>query len=515
MNYYEKLCVYYIEVIRAPCSQEHFAGGDVRFSPEYEALELELSKVHSMHGTSQPDWHKVIEVSEQLLRRQSKDLRVAVWLTWALHQRESFAGLLAGLGMLCHLCDRHWSIVYPAKNRTRAAAFAWLVLRLESLSAQIVSLHDQQPLHRALLERLAHLDELLSSHLGDDAPLLLSIRRQWDQRLEHTAPGDPAGTQLSGVVARASHATTQLLRAELSLDSENDAHKWLRSLQEQARPLCDWWLRQNATDLRALRLNRTLMWMTLISYPQADAERITTLRGPAPDKLKRYREWLAQGQYADLLLELEASLAGAMFWFDGLHMVWQCLEALQAPLAMSELEVSFALLLQRLPDLPEFRFHDGSPFADAGTRTWIALQVRPHRQPPETLCEAADAQPWEVALQALQPRLRKEGLKAVVHELKQGLHGARGDRERFYWRLAQARLCVQAGKHELAKIQLDQLDLELQRTGLDRWEPELALHVAQLLHRCCDLVPQSHAVRERKEDTHRRLCLFDLEAVLE
>ncbi|MCP1511422.1 type VI secretion system protein VasJ [Pseudomonas rhodesiae] len=468
-----------------------------------------------MHGTSQPDWHKVIEVSEQLLRRQSKDLRVAVWLTWALHQRESFAGLLAGLGMLCHLCDRHWSIVYPAKNRTRAAAFAWLVLRLESLSAQIVSLHDQQPLHRALLERLAHLDELLSSHLGDDAPLLLSIRRQWDQRLEHTAPGDPADAQLSGVVAQANRATTQLLRAELSLDSEKDAHKWLRSLQEQARPLCAWWLRQNATDLRALRLNRTLMWMTLISYPQADTERITTLRGPAPDKLKRYREWLAQGQYADLLLELEASLAGAMFWFDGLHMVWQCLEALQAPLAMSELEVSFALLLQRLPDLPEFRFHDGSPFADAGTRTWIALQVRPHRQPPETLCEAADAQPWEVALQALQPRLRKEGLKAVVHELKQGLHGARGDRERFYWRLAQARLCVQAGKHELAKIQLDQLDLELQRTGLDRWEPELALHVAQLLHRCCDLVPQSHAVRERKEDTHRRLCLFDLEAVLE
>lgn len=265
----------------------------------------------------------------------------------------------------------------------------------------------------------------------------------------------------------------------------------------------------------SLRLNRTLMWMTLISYPQADTERITTLRGPAPDKLKRYWEWLAQGQYADLLLELEAILAGAMFWFDGLRMVWQCLEALQAPLAMSELEVSFALLLQRLPDLPEFRFHDGSPFADAGTRTWIALQVRPHRQPPETLCEAADAQPWEVALQALQPRLRKEGLKAVVHELKQGLHGARGDRERFYWRLAQARLCVQAGKHELAKIQLDQLDLELQRTGLDRWEPELALHVAQLLHRCCDLVPQSHAVRERKEDTHRRLCLFDLEAVLE
>jgi type VI secretion system protein VasJ len=78
-----------------------------------------------------------------------------------------------------------------------------------------------------------------------------------------------------------------------------------------------------------------------------------------------------------------------------------------------------------------------------------------------------------------------------------------------------ARLCVLAGKHELAKVQLEQLDQELQHAGLERWEPALALQVAQLLYRCCDLLPQSQAVRERKEDTHRRLCRFDLEAVLE
>ena len=84
-----------------------------------------------------------------------------------------------------------------------------------------------------------------------------------------------------------------------------------------------------------------------------------------------------------------------------------------------------------------------------------------------------------------------------------------------FWRLAQARLCVLAGKHELAKIQLEQLDDHLQHAGLERWEPDLALQVAQLLFRCCELLPQDQAVRERKEQTHRRLCHFDLEAVLE
>ncbi len=201
--------------------------------------------MQSIHGAGQPDWQKTLNISECLLREQSKDLRVAVWLTWALYQRESFAGLLAGLGLLRHLCEHHWSTVHPQKLRTRSAAFGWLVLRLETLLVQSLSLQDQQPLFRALLEQLSRLDELWTAHL------------------------------------------------------------------------------------------------------------------------------------------------------------------------------------------------------------------------------------------------------------------------------AQARLCVHAGKHELAKILLEHLDVELQRSGLERWEPELAFQVTQLLHRCCDLMPQNHAVRERKEDTHRRLCLFDLEAVLE
>ncbi|MCF5053483.1 type VI secretion system protein TssA [Pseudomonas syringae] len=517
MSYSDKLYDHYLELARLPCSASSFVGSDIRFSADYERLETELGKAQSMHGTGQPDWHTVLEVSECILRQQSKDLRVAVWLTWALHQRESFPGLLAGLGLLRYLCEQHWPAAYPEKPRTRGAAFSWLVSRLEPLFTQSLSLHSQQPLFQSVLEHLERLDELWGEQLPNDAPLLLPVRRQLAQRLERAGQADIPASGVSGVIAQVKQVTAQLLRPEAVVDNEKDAHRLLRSLQEQARPLCAWWLRQNAADLRALRLNRTLAWLTLVSYPEADNQRITPLRGPAPDKLTRYLERFAQGHYADLLVELEASLAGALFWFDGLHKVWQCLEALQADLAMTELEVSFALLLQRLPDLPDFCFHDGTPFASADTRDWIALQVARHLQRPESLAMVADvdAAPWEIALQEAAPRLRKDGLKAAMPAFTHGMHTARSDRARFFWRLAQARLCVQAGKPELAKIQLEHLDHELQRSGLERWEPELALQVAQLLHRCCDLLPQNHAVRERKEETHRRLCLFDLEAVLE
>lgn len=517
MVYSGALCVYYLELALLPCSHINFAGSDMRFSSEYEALESELGKLQSIHVSAQPDWLKVTQISECLLRQHTKDLRVAAWLTWALYQRESFPGLLAGLGVLRHLCEHHWAVAYPEKPRTRGAAFGWLVLRLEPLFTQSFPLNDQQPLFRRMLEHLTHLDDLWSAHMSDEAPLLLPVRRQLAQRLAHAEQGEAHAVAATGVMAQVKQAATRLLNSEPSVENEKEAHKLLRTLQEQARPLCHWWLRQNATDLRAMRLNRTLTWLALNGYPDADSERLTVLRGPASDKLKRYRERFAQGQYGELLLELETSLAGALFWFDGLRMVWECLEAFQANLAMTELEVSFALLLHRLPHLPEFRFHDGVPFADSATRDWITLQVARHLQPPAPPGEVVDAntEPWEAALQDVMPTLRKDGLKAAVRELKQGMHAARSERARFHWRLALARLCVLAGKQALAKVQLEGLDHELQRAGLDRWEPDLALHVAQLLYRCCELLPQSKTVRERKEDTHRRLCHFDVEAVLE
>ena len=217
-------------------------------------------------------------------------------------------------------------------------------------------------------------------------------------------------------------------------------------------------------------------------------------------------------------MELEASLAKAPFWFDGQRMVWECLQELNAEMAMREVEIHFALFMQRLPGIIELRFHDGAPFADPATRAWISANVNPHLQTSNAprQVEVTDPQlAWELALEEVLPILRKDGLKAAVQILKQGLQSAHGGRSRFFWQFALARLCFAAKKYELAKTQLEMLDQQLHRNGLQAWEPDLVLEVLRLLHRCCELLPQNHEVRERKEEMYRRLCHLDLEVVLE
>ncbi|WP_457788404.1 type VI secretion system protein TssA [Pseudomonas sp. PL-6] len=520
MTYSSKLTAHYLNLAKTPINEGNFAGEDVRYSSEYEMLETELGKAASLHETGAIDWQKVREGSENLLTTQSKDLRAATWLTWGLYQRESFAGLQAGLSLLHYLCEQHWSELHPRKPRTRAAALNWLLPRLEQALAEHVPIGEQLPLFRKVAEHLRGLETSLAAQLGEDAPLLLPLCRRLDEQINRASQGQAEPGAVGAAIAQVKQVATQIITGSGPIENEKDAHKALRSQQDAARPLCAWWLKNKATDLKPLRLARTLLWLPIESLPERNAEQITALRGLPADKLASYQERFAQGAYADLLADLEASIARAPFWLDGQRLVWECLQELKAEQAMREVEIQLALFLQRVPGLDELRFHDGVPFADGETRAWIGAYVLPHLQAPETEKKPATSEPgatppWEEALQQVLPQLRKDGLKAAVQQLKQGLNRARGGRERFFWQLTLARLCFAAKKYELAKTQLESLDQTLQASGLGEWEPDLALEVLRLLHNCCELLPQNHAVRDSKDEIYRRLCHLDLEVVLE
>lgn len=222
MSYSSKLSAHYLELAKVSVSKENFAGEDVRFSSEFEALESELAKASSMHESGQIDWLKIRENSENLLRTQSKDLRVGAWLTWSLYQRESFPGLLAGLGLLHHLSENNWADVHPLKPRTRAAAIGWLVPRLEQVITENIAIKEQLPMFRQLSEHLSGLEAACAEHLGDDSPLLLPISRRLKTMIQRAADNQPAPGVVGAAVAQVKQAASQLLTPGAPI-----ALKWL------------------------------------------------------------------------------------------------------------------------------------------------------------------------------------------------------------------------------------------------------------------------------------------------
>lgn len=254
MTYSSQRPAHFLEVAKIAISTEHFCGEDVRFSDKYEALELELSKIQSLHEGYQIDWQIILEGSETVLRTLSKDLRVGSWLTWALYQKESFVGLLAGVGLLHHLCQHHWQAVHPLKLRTRAAAINWLLPRMDQVLDESVPIKEQLALFRRLMEHLEGLDTLLTLHLGYDAPLLLPLCRRLNAMIQRAADNQPEPGAVGAVMAQVKQAASQFFAPGSPVDNEKEAQKALRAQQENARPLCDWWLRQPDLALQVLHL---------------------------------------------------------------------------------------------------------------------------------------------------------------------------------------------------------------------------------------------------------------------
>jgi len=517
------LASHYIDLAKTPISSGDFCGQDVRYTAEFEALEAELAKADSLYDTAGPDWSAVREGSTNLLHNHSKDLRAAVWLTWSLYQSDSFNGLHAGIAALFYLCSDHWDDLYPRKLRTRQASFNWLLPRLgQTLEAKpnTPSTADSTTI-TAVAEQLRQLDQCLSTHMPTDAPVLLPLCRRLDELAAQAGKRGSSSPVLDQPLMAATvlPLTRQTAAHPGMIDNARNAHKAMRSLQEQGRCLCDWWLGESLANPRAIRLSRTLLWLPVDSLPEHNAQQQTQLRGPSADQLTGYAERFAREQYSEMLRELEASVAKSPFWLDGQRMVFDCLEALGAKDAMRELEEQVRLLLTRLPGLKHLRFHDGIAFADDCTQAWLSAKVQTTTDntgatSPSTV-ESTEQAPWENALTTAVELMRKQNLKIAVNLLKQGMHAAHNERERFHWQLAQARLCHQGRHYEFAIYQLEALYKTLQDANLERWEPDLAIRTFRLLADSYEHLPRKKSAAERIDQIYQRLCHLDLEAALD
>src|SRR5574337_973064 len=115
-----------LEPLLAPVSDESPAGPDLEYDPEFLALEraaapkAERAVGDAVKAAEEPDWGKVIELSEALLAR-SKDLRVAVHLTTAWLRTSGMPGWSAGLGLIRGLLEQFWDDVDRKSTRLNSS----------------------------------------------------------------------------------------------------------------------------------------------------------------------------------------------------------------------------------------------------------------------------------------------------------------------------------------------------------------------------------------------------------
>ena len=165
------------EALLAPIAGSLPCGTDLSFSLEFDQIaemrredDPTLDQGEWVTALKVADWPGVVRQCSQLLNQQTKDLRLAQWLTEALALTQGYAGLLQGLQLCTALCENHWDDLHPQADEgdmdQRVGNMTWLLQRL-------VSLASTRPLTRGRQGAVYSLQDMAVAH-------------QWQTQLERS-----------------------------------------------------------------------------------------------------------------------------------------------------------------------------------------------------------------------------------------------------------------------------------------------------------------------------------------
>ncbi|HKB07149.1 MAG TPA: type VI secretion system protein TssA [Candidatus Polarisedimenticolia bacterium] len=483
-----------------PISPEAPAGTWVRYQPEFEALKQQIDKI----TTTRPqdvDWGQVVSTASGILESQSKDLLVASYLAAGLQVKQGVPGLVDGLTSVTEMCQAFWDSLYPETKRMRAriSALEWLVERVSGETKKMAPRPaDGEGIAKALavVERL---EGLLEEKLGGEAPSLGDLTRALEDLKERAsappkeeAPAKPAVRVVSTVPRAAAAPTAAAAAPDLSTPEAVDKalDQSLSGLREIAGAI----RKVKPQDPAAYRLARLAAWLQLADLP-ANTEGTTRIPplGAGPQLAARYQEMVAGQGFSELLEQAEYQFEKSVFWLDAQRFVCQALQGLgkEYDAALEGVKQECRGLLKRLPGLLDLKFSNGTPFADDETRAWVQQQVLARTDGGDGASQVTVAAPaapsgddeLESVLKEV-GSVSQQGLPDAVRRLGGLVDAARNGRQRFQRRLALAKFMVKAKEPRLAVAHLERLQEEIDRFGLEDWEPSLAVQVLGLLVSC-------------------------------
>ncbi|GFZ98751.1 type VI secretion system protein TssA [Dyella caseinilytica] len=455
----------------APLSGADGVGRDVAYEDAFLAIRDEVAKLSDI------DDALIARSCEQLLKETGKDLRLAGYYAFARLRQHGTAGFADGLELTAALVERYGTAVQPSRQEPKKGALEWLAAtRMMDLLA------TRGAFEPADLERaIAALD------------LLVRRTQTWPEGMRPNLQPLVSRFEIDEAPAIASESPAAPMLAAKAHSAPGEVVS-TRDLIERARVMAAYLRNQENGYLPSARLVRCVRWDTVYEVPPSDNKSRTRLIAPRSELRQQLKRLVLQKQWHELLERVEgAFMEGANhLWLDLQYFQHMALDHAGSPYRewRDLLHTDFSLLLSRLPGVERLAFSDGTPFADDATLEWIARNTVVHELDPVHGLTAAmptgEAEErgidWPEIEAQSRDLLDSEGLDATLAWLTQ-LPGPLSARQRFLQRWLMARLADQAGRDDLARHLLHELDTSVCELNVLHWEPSLTFELKHHLLR--------------------------------
>ncbi len=511
-----------------PIPGDNPAGEDAKYEPDHEALRNDIAGLDTPTG-AQLDWSKIVPRTGTILKEKSKDLLIASYLAYGLWETDRIRGLAVGFEIVSQICDRYWEGCFPPAKRIRgrANALAWLLDRIETplpetkltaddkhavdlletaakRFANVVRdrFEDAAPSLRPLLDNVQRLKMSVPAPAAPPPPKPAAPQaaapqqpRPAAQSAPAAAPAKPAAVALGDAPAAALADPKEVGKFATALGkSLVDASKVLR----EAAP-------GDPNAYTFVRLGLAL------GFNPPPAQGTSTKVPPPPDTTVKDIEVSVGNQaWEQVLAKAELALTGKRFWLD-LHRYSALALTNLGPShqkARDAVVAGAAFWVKAFPELLDYTFANGMPFANDLTKEWIQTEVMPSGG---GAGGSGDSSEGAETLSKARSLAAGGKMDEALTELDALAHGARSGRARFRARLAMAQALSTGQTTAAAEGVFDALLEEIDTVGLDKWEPELAAECYRGHLSCLKQLkkPNDPTISQQTALVYRRLCRVD------
>ncbi|HJV65163.1 MAG TPA: type VI secretion system protein TssA [Geomonas sp.] len=541
---------------KEPISSNKPAGEDARYDALFDQLQREVDRASQPSLAGGVDWESVIEVAGDILCRKSKDLLAAAYLAVGLIHTRGIDGLDLGLTILGDLLQHHGPALFPLRDRARLRAVEWWSEKCEAALKPLENSSLSPEQWAAMEEKLAKVGLLLNDLLPE-APSLQwlgnFLQRAEQSALVKQAPQAPFQARAATVCAAQvtdrddlptplpepaaplpetsgsvgsqaensgrddsrGQSGTDLVIASSAPPARNrvTVEEALRKLRESAEAVRN----EDITASLAYRLSRQAAWLEVSELPPAAGNR-TLVPAPPANLRNRLASLQSCADRGQSINELEAQLGQFIFWLDLNRLTAKALQELGAQQAAAAVRQETVFLLQRLPGLEQLTFVDGTSFADAETREWLAAGRRRERLRPagnSMGTEVADPlpAPAEGSFGAIETEavaaLAGEGeLVEKIADIQRRLQRSGSVREQFQWRLSLSKELMHQGLQCVATPHLQRILSDIERFRLEEWDPVAALTGLKLVRHGFE-ADDDAGIREKAREVRDRIAILD------
>lgn len=462
----------YVEQVLDPIAGEDGVGEALEEDATLEFLEDEIMKVGSL-AHNKIDWVKVESEALRLLSDRSKHLKVFGFLLLALQRGGNGERFALSLYLLHRVLDSWWDQAwpYPGEKGTRARRmmFTQMLQRAEK-GVEGLSFDGGAGDGRS------YCIDLLSTLVGQAErqglpdELLLDITRSIErlEMIETTGAGgtEPQTAASDTPAARSKEAESRPgppgSLGQLTLDPGNE-----RATRQSLLKVSEMLTTSEPDSPLGYRMRRYAIWLGVTSAPPTRDGKRTDLAAVSGDRVAEYQEALEKAPDLGLWQRVEQSLSVSPFWLDGHWLSARIASALGNEPCAEAIREALREFVERLPQIPELTFNDGTPFLRREAAGWLWAS------PSNGSGGGAEANPWDKAYEKARELLAQNALNDALQLMEKGLSDARQPRERFYWRLSNARVLRDAGMASLAAHQIEDMRRQIQGRELEEWEPDL------------------------------------------